>query len=214
MEIIRKHFPNLTEIQVAQFSQLQSLYSDWNEKINVVSRKDIDNLDLRHVLHSLAIAKFINFIPGGEILDLGTGGGFPGIPLAILFPDTNFTLVDSRGKKISVVNAVVEALGLKNVKAIHGRAEELKGMKFDFVVTRAVAKLPQLMKWIHKLISLKQQHAIPNGLIALKGGNVKAEIKELGKKAYAEHYKVYFENFNFISNVWVDPEPFCSRNYG
>jgi len=191
MEIIKKYFPNLTPKQEEQFSKLPALYEEWNEKINVVSRKDIENLDVRHVLHSLAIAKFMNFIPAGEILDLGTGGGFPGIPLAILFPETNFTLVDSRGKKIVVVQAVIEALGLKNAKAIHGRAEELKGKKFDFVVTRAVARLPQLMTWIHKLISLKQQHAIPNGLIALKGGNVKAEIKELGKKAYAEHYKVY-----------------------
>ncbi len=190
MKLIQQYFPNLTAKQISQFDQLPELYKEWNEKINVVSRKDIDNLDVRHILHSLAIAKFVQFSPSGKVLDLGTGGGFPGIPLAILFPKTQFTLVDSRGKKIMVVNEIVEALGLKNVKAIHGRAEELKD-KFDFVVTRAVAKLPQLMQWIHKLITLEQQHAVPNGLIALKGGNIKAEIKSLGKKAYAEHYKVY-----------------------
>lgn len=191
MDIIKKHFPTLSQKQLKQFSQLPALYKEWNEKINVISRKDIDNIDVNHILHSLAIAKFIKFAPGAEILDLGTGGGFPGIPLAILFPDTNFTLVDSRGKKILVVKEIVEALGLKNVDARHGRAEEIKDKTFDFVVTRAVAKLPQLVAWTNRLIHTNDKHAVPNGLIALKGGKIKPEIKELGKKAYAEHYKVY-----------------------
>ena len=191
MELIKKYFPKLTQKQLDQFSQLPALYEEWNEKINVVSRKDIANLDLRHVLHSLSIARFVTFAPGAKILDLGTGGGFPGIPLAILFPETQFVLADSRGKKILVVNEIVKALELKNVDARHTRAEAIKDIKFDYVVTRAVAKLPQLVQWTNRLISVNGKYALPNGLIALKGGKIKAEIKELGKKAYAEHYKVY-----------------------
>ena len=185
MEIIKKYFPNLTPKQLQQFEQLLPLYTDWNQKINVISRKDIENLYERHVLHSLAIAKLYTFLPGAEILDLGTGGGFPGIPLAIFFPETQFTLIDGTGKKIRVVEEVKTALGLTNVHAKQIRAEELK-QHFDFVVSRAVAQLDQLINWSFRLLKKKQQHAIPNGLIALKGGNVQAEIKALPRKEYVE----------------------------
>ena len=193
---IIKYFPNLTEVQKQQFEQLLPLYQDWNEKINVISRKDIDNLYTHHVLHSLAIAKFINFKDGASVLDLGTGGGFPGVPLAILYPSVFFTLVDSTAKKIRVVTEVVEALGLKNVTAIHTRAEELKDKKFDFVVTRAVALLDQIYRWSQKLLKTKHQHAFPNGIIALKGGKVKDEIKAMGKGHYAESTAIlkYFKD--------------------
>jgi 16S rRNA (guanine527-N7)-methyltransferase len=199
MEDILAYFPNLTDTQKQQFEQLLPLYKEWNEKINVISRKDIDNLYLHHVLHSLAIAKFITFKDDSHILDLGTGGGFPGIPLAILYPSVSFTLVDSIAKKVRVATEVAEALGLKNVKAIHTRAEELKDQKFDFVVTRAVALLDQLYKWSEKLIKKKHQHALPNGIIALKGGNVHAEIKAMGKGHYAESTSIqkYFKRAFF-----------------
>ena len=157
MEIIQKYFKNLTEIQVAQFSKLQELYQDWNLKINVVSRKDIDELYLRHVLHSLGIAKVMEFKPGANVMDVGTGGGFPGIPLAILFPETNFHLVDSIGKKIKVVNEVVEGLGLQNVKTTHGRVEEVKE-EYDFIVSRAVAQMETFVRWNKGKIAKKQQH--------------------------------------------------------
>jgi 16S rRNA (guanine527-N7)-methyltransferase len=184
MEQIKAYFPNLTPQQLEQFGKLPELYQHWNEQINVISRTDIENLEERHVLHSLAIAKFIQFKPGTQVLDLGTGGGFPGIPLAIMFPEVQFTLADSIGKKIKVVNEVALALGLKNVSAHHSRAEDLKmPKKFDFVVTRAVATSDKLMSWAHKLINTKQQNAYPNGLIALKGGNMKAELKLLPGKA-------------------------------
>jgi len=185
MDIIKKYFPNLTPTQIQQFEQLQKLYSEWNQKINVISRKDIDNLYERHILHSLAIAKLYTFLPGAEILDLGTGGGFPGIPLAIFFPETQFTLIDGTGKKIRVVEEVKTALGLNNVRAKQIRAEELKH-HFDFVVSRAVTQLDQLINWSFRLLKKKQQHAIPNGLIALKGGKVQAEIKALPRKEYVE----------------------------
>ena len=185
MDIIKKYFPNLTPKQLQQFEQLLPLYTDWNQKINVISRKDIDNLYERHVLHSLAIAKLYTFLPGAEILDLGTGGGFPGIPLAIFFPETQFTLIDGTGKKIRVVEEVKTALDLTNIQARQIRAEELK-QHFDFVVSRAVAQLDQLINWSFRLLKKKQQHAIPNGLIALKGGNVQAEIKALPRKEYVE----------------------------
>lgn len=186
VERIFDAFPQLTDPQRDQFRQLDPLYRDWNQRINVISRKDIDNLYLHHVLHSLAIAKFIRFQPGAEVLDLGTGGGFPGIPLAIFFPETRFHLVDGIRKKITVVEAVVAALGLTNVTAEQRRAEEIKGRKYDFVVTRAVAKLDQLLPWSAHLIKGKQQHAMPNGLIALKGIDLKAEIKALPKGLYTE----------------------------
>ncbi len=185
MDIIKKYFPQLTAQQIQQFEQLQPLYRDWNQKINVISRKDIDNLYERHVLHSLAIAKLYTFLSDAEILDLGTGGGFPGIPLAIFFPQTKFTLIDGTGKKIRVVNEVKTALGLTNVQAKQIRAEELK-QQFDFVVSRAVTQLDVLVTWSFRLLKKKQQHANPNGLIALKGGKVHAEIKALPRKEYVE----------------------------
>lgn len=174
MEIILKYFPNLTEEQHRQFAALYELYTDWNSKINVISRKDIENLYEHHVLHSLSIAKVIQFRPGTRVMDLGTGGGFPGIPLAILFPETKFHLVDSIGKKIRVATEIADSIGLKNVTLRHTRAEEEKGL-FDFVVSRAVMPLADLVKIIKKNISPKQQNALPNGLICLKGGELAHE---------------------------------------
>lgn len=174
MEQILKYFPNLTERQIEQFRMLDELYHDWNSKINVISRKDIDNLYEHHVLHSLGIADYIRFKPGTEIMDLGTGGGFPGIPLAIMFPECKFHLVDSIGKKIKVCTAVAEALGLENVTTRHCRAEEEK-RQFDFVVSRAVMPLMDLIKIIRKNIKKAQKNALPNGLICLKGGELDKE---------------------------------------
>jgi 16S rRNA (guanine527-N7)-methyltransferase len=174
-ELITKYF-QLTEVQQAQFEQLDALYRDWNAKINVISRKDIDNLYEHHVLHSLAIAKMVHFRPGTTILDFGTGGGFPGIPLAIMFPDCQFKLIDGTGKKIRVAQEVATAIGLKNCQSEHLRGEEEKG-KFDFVVSRAVMPLPDLMKIVRKNISTHQQNALPNGVICLKGGDVQAETQ-------------------------------------
>ena len=183
---ILKYFPNLTESQKQQFEQLMPLYTEWNEKINVISRKDMDNLYVHHVLHSLAITRVVAFKDGADILDLGTGGGFPGIPLAILYPSVNFVLVDGTAKKIRVVQEVSDALGLKNVTALAIRVEDLKDKKFDFVVTRAVTLLDQLMRWSHRLIKKNHIHALPNGILALKGGDMKAEIKAMGKGQYVE----------------------------
>lgn len=174
MEIILKYFPDLTEEQRRQFAALYDLYIDWNAKINVISRKDIENLYEHHVLHSLGIAKVIWFRPGTSIMDLGTGGGFPGIPLAILFPDVKFHLVDSIGKKVRVATEVANAIGLKNVTFRHARAEEEKQL-FDFVVSRAVMPLADLVKIIKKNISPRQQNVLPNGLICLKGGELEHE---------------------------------------
>lgn len=186
MERILQYFPDLTDHQISQFEALMPLYQEWNSMINVISRKDIDQLYLRHVLHSLSIAKLIQFLPESSILDLGTGGGFPGIPLAILFPETKFTLIDGTAKKIRVVNEVAKAIKLTNVIGHQKRAEEWKGEKFDFVVTRAVAQLSMLWPWCEKIISDRQRHIMPNGIWALKGGNVEKEIKDLGKGMYAE----------------------------
>lgn len=193
MDKLFKYFPHLTDLQQHQFETLGTLYKEWNEKINVISRKDIDHLYLHHVLHSLAIAKFISFKPNSNILDLGTGGGFPGIPLAILFPECQFTLVDSINKKIMVVNEVVASIGLQNVKTIHGRGEEIK-QKYDFVVTRAVAKLDKLLPWSRKILSTNQKNTYPNGLIALKG-NPKDELKLIPRYEYSEavHIVTYFD---------------------
>tara|TARA_R110002073_G_scaffold89852_7_gene212548 strand:+ start:12569 stop:13198 length:630 start_codon:yes stop_codon:yes gene_type:complete len=177
MDIIHKYFSNLSDTQIDQFSKLQELYQDWNLKINVVSRKDIDELYLRHVLHSLGIAKVIQFKPNAKVLDVGTGGGFPGIPLAILFPETQFHLVDSIGKKIKVVNEVVEGLGLQNVKATHGRVEELKGT-YDFIVSRAVAQMETFVRWTKGKINKKQQHELKNGILYLKGGDLSEELQK------------------------------------
>lgn len=176
MELINKYFPQLTDEQVRQFDTLDELYRDWNTKINVISRKDIDNLYEHHVLHSLAIAKMIRFRPGTQILDFGTGGGFPGIPLAIMFPECRFKLIDGTGKKIRVAQEVANAIGLKNCQPTHLRGEEERG-KFDFIVSRAVMPLPDLIKIVTKNISKKQQNPLPNGIICLKGGDVQAETQ-------------------------------------
>lgn len=175
MDIILKYFPNLTDTQKQQMAALFDLYKDWNSKINVISRKDIDFLYEHHVLHSLSIAKLIRLRPGTKVLDFGTGGGFPGIPLAIMFPDAQFKLIDGTGKKIKVVNEVATAIGLKNVVAEHLRGEEEKG-KYDFVVSRAVMKLADLVKIVKKNIGREQRNSLPNGVICLKGGDVTAEI--------------------------------------
>ncbi|MBQ8769892.1 MAG: 16S rRNA (guanine(527)-N(7))-methyltransferase RsmG [Bacteroides sp.] len=174
MELILKYFPTLTETQRAQFAALYDLYTDWNSKINVISRKDITNLYEHHVLHSLGIAQYTQFAPGTTIMDLGTGGGFPGIPLAILFPEVKFHLVDSIGKKVRVATEIATAIGLKNVTFRHCRAEEEK-QKFDYVVSRAVMPLTDLLKIIRKNISTEQRNALPNGLICLKGGELEKE---------------------------------------
>lgn len=179
--LIKKYFPKLSERQIEQIEQLMPLYSDWNSKINVVSRKDIDKLYLHHVLHSLSIAKFISFKPGTRILDLGCGGGFPGIPLAIYFPDVKFHLVDSVKKKITVVENIAETLELKNVKAEHARAEELR-QSYDFVVTRAVAPMEKLLMWTRGKYGNLTANALPQGLIALKGGDLRAELKAAQRK--------------------------------
>lgn len=199
MKEIQKYFPDLSEKQTKQFEQLFPLYKEWNDKINVISRKDIDNLYLHHVLHSMAIAKHIDFVAGTKILDLGTGGGFPGIPLAILFPEVNFTLIDGTKKKLTVVQTVADELELKNVKVLQKRAEEYKE-KFEFVVTRAVATIDKLWMWSSRLISDNERNAIPNGIIALKGGNIRKEVTALPKGSYYEitpldHYfeETYFE---------------------
>jgi 16S rRNA (guanine527-N7)-methyltransferase len=200
MQNILKFFPDLTPTQQAQFEQLLPLYKEWNEQINVISRKDIDELYLRHVLHSLSIAKVLKFQPGTEILDLGTGGGFPGIPLAILFPEVKFHLVDSIGKKIKVVQAVADELGLTNVTASHSRAEDVKG-KYDFVVSRAVAELGKLLQWTRKHLKTKHINMLPNGWLILKGGDIKAEIKALPRREYTDQTSIqklfkdeYFED--------------------
>ena len=185
MELIDQYFPNLSPLQRDQYAQMWDLYKDWNSKINVISRKDIDNLYANHILHSLAIVKFIKFQDGSNVLDLGSGGGFPGIPLAIYFPNVNFTLIDGTRKKITVCEEVIKGLGLTNVKAIQQRAEEHKE-KYDMVVTRAVAQIDKLRLWTSKLIHNKHKNALPNGLIALKGGNINEEMKSLPKSDYYE----------------------------
>jgi len=175
MEFIQKYFHGLTDLQLTQFAKLQELYQDWNLKINVVSRKDIDELYLRHVLHSLGIAKVIQFLPGSKVMDVGTGGGFPGIPLAILFPETQFHLVDSIGKKIKVVNEVAQGLGLQNVKTTHGRVEDVKDT-YDFIVSRAVAQMETFVHWTKGKISKQQKHPLKNGILYLKGGDLTEEL--------------------------------------
>ena len=191
MEILLKYFNSLTDLQISQFSELKKLYGEWNEKINVVSRKDIDELYLRHVLHSLAIAKVQNFEPGSRILDVGTGGGFPGIPLAIMFPESDFHLVDSIGKKIKVVNGVAESLGLENLKASHMRAENADG-KYDFVVSRAVTRMESFVPWVKGKVSKHHNHKLKNGILYLKGGDL---TEELARFPTAQIYDIkdYFE---------------------
>jgi len=194
VETIFEYFPNLSENQKEQFKKLETLYTDWNLKINVVSRKDIDELYLRHVLHSLGIAKFIEFKNGATILDVGTGGGFPGIPLAILFPEVKFTLVDSIGKKIKVVNEVVEGLELTNVTTINARVEEIPG-QFDFIVSRAVAAMPTFVHWIKGKIKKESKHDKRNGILYLKGGDLHEELKEYKTAEIYELTDYFKEDF-------------------
>ena len=191
-DIIFHYFKDLTELQKTQFSKLFNLYKDWNEKINVISRKDIDNLYINHVLHSLAIAKIVSFKPGSKILDVGTGGGFPGIPLAILFPETQFHLVDSIGKKITVVKNVAEALNLKNVKAEQVRAEQIKG-EYDFIVSRAVTRLKEFYGWVNRKVKRDSMHELYNGILYLKGGDLDEELAELKKPHQIFDISDYFQ---------------------
>jgi len=190
-ELIVKYFPDLTAQQLQQFNRLPRLYEHWNNQINVISRKDIDQLFQRHVLHSLGIAKVISFLPGEKVLDVGTGGGFPGIPLAILFPGTQFYLVDSIGKKIKVVNEVAAALGLTNVKAFHKRAEEINE-KFDFVISRAVTRLKDFYPWVKEKFNKQSKNKLPNGILYLKGGDLNEEIAESGLAVQQFYLKDYF----------------------
>lgn len=194
MERISKYFKDLTEKQLQQFSKLEALYKHWNSLINVISRKDIDELYLRHVLHSLGIAKVQHFKPNTHILDVGTGGGFPGIPLAIMFPETKFYLVDSIGKKIKVVQEVVNELGLKNVKAEHTRAEKVKG-EFDFIVSRAVTNMDDFVKWTRKKVAKKQYHELKNGILYLKGGELTEELANFSRATVYNLSDYYTEAF-------------------
>jgi 16S rRNA (guanine527-N7)-methyltransferase len=199
--LIEKYFPQLTDIQRQQFQSLDGLYRDWNAKINVISRKDIDNLYEHHVLHSLAIAKVINFRPGTHVLDFGTGGGFPGIPLAILFPEVQFKLIDGTGKKIRVAQEVSNAIGLTNCHPEHLRGEDEKD-KFDFVVSRAVMPLPDLVKIVRKNIAKTQQNALPNGILCLKGGNLQGEIQPFYKIAQTTDIS------NFFAEPWFKEQKY------
>lgn len=192
MELITTYFPKLSDRQLGQLEALWALYHEWNEKINVISRRDIDNLYEHHVLHSMAIGRFIRFQPGTQILDFGTGGGFPGIPLAILFPECQFTLIDGTGKKIRVAQEVSRAIGLDNCTPIHRRGEEEKG-KYEFIVSRAVMPLPDLVKMVRKNMSATQRNAIPNGIICLKGGNLSGETHPFGKKVETTPLNEWFK---------------------
>jgi 16S rRNA (guanine527-N7)-methyltransferase len=191
-DILLKYFPDLTPEQRAQFGQLQELYGFWNGQINVISRKDTDQLYERHVLHSLGIAKVLAFLPGESVLDVGTGGGFPGVPLAILFPETKFHLVDSIGKKIKVVTEVSKALGLKNVEATHARAEEIKG-KYDYVVSRAVTQLKDFYPWVKGKFNRQSNNKMPNGILYLKGGDLTQEIADAGLTVQQFFLRDYFD---------------------
>ena len=191
MHLLLKYFPELSDVQLHQFRALQGLYEDWNSKINVISRKDIESLYLRHVLHSLSIAKLIQFKEGSKILDIGTGGGFPGIPLAILFPDVEFHLVDSINKKLNVVNGVAGSLGLVNIQTTHSRAESIQE-KYDFIVSRAVTTMPDFVSWVKNRVAKKSLHNLRNGILYLKGGDLTEELK-LYKKATLYDLNTYFE---------------------
>lgn len=203
MELIDKYFTGLTELQRERLTMLKPLYMEWNEKINTISRKDIENLYERHILHALGLLKVLRFEAGSDILDLGTGGGIPGIPLAIMMPDVQFKLIDGRGKKIIVVNEIISALDLKNVKGEHKRAEELKGEKFDFVIARGVATIDKLTLWSRRLIKEEHINKIPNGLLAYKGGDLSKEKKLLPKHEYYEVYDM---------KKWFE-EPFFEEKY-
>lgn len=204
ISIIEKYFPNLSDVQKSQLAALDALYQDWNSKINVISRKDMDNFYEHHVLHSLGIAKFTDFADGTEILDLGTGGGFPAIPLAIIFPNVTFHAIDGVGKKIKVLNAVAESIGLTNIKGEHLRAEDVKA-RYDYVVSRAVMQMPDLMKLARPLLKPVASSALPVGVIALKGGDLTEELKPLGRNAMSESLTNYFDEefFSTKSVVYV-----------
>jgi len=201
MQILLKYFQDLTETQIEQFRKLEGLYKDWNSKINVVSRKDIDELYLRHVLHSLGIAKVVSLKPDSKILDVGTGGGFPGIPLAILFPESQFYLVDSIAKKIKVVDEIVKDLGLSNVKTFHCRVEDIDG-EFDFIVSRAVTTMPTFVGWIKNKIAKLQRHELKNGILYLKGGDLTEEL-QIYKTATQYNLSNYFTEDFFVAKKVV-----------
>ncbi len=192
MEYILKYFPELDEVQRQQMEQLMTLYPEWNDKINVISRKDIDNLEIHHILHSLGIVKFVKFTPGTRVMDLGTGGGFPGIPLAIYYPEVNFHLVDRIGKKLKVAQDIAERIGLKNVTIQHGDVKEVKG-KFDFVVTRAVMDLGDLVPLVKRFIDNEDRNAVPNGLICLKGGDLSGEVAKYKNQVLIDELSSYFK---------------------
>ena len=207
MDIINHYFPDLTENQITQFTKLKSLYQDWNLKINVVSRKDIDEIYMRHVLHSLGIAKVQEFLPGSDVMDVGTGGGFPGIPLAILFPETQFHLVDSIGKKIRVVNEVVEGLELTNVKTTNDRVENVPG-QYDFIVSRAVAQMETFVRWVKGHIKKKSTHDRKNGILYLKGGDLSEELAPYTTAEVISLTKFYQEDFFETKKVVYLPMKF------
>lgn len=202
MKVIKKYFKDLSEKQIKQLEELENLYTDWNDKINVISRKDIENLYLHHVLHSLSVAKYINFASGTSILDVGTGGGFPGVPLAILFPEVKFLLLDSIRKKIKVTGNVAEELGLNNVEVIHSRVEDEK-RKFHFIVSRAVMPLPDLVKRSSKNILTEQINSIPNGIICLKGGDLSEEVSPFKKVVDLTSLSSYFDEDFFETKKLV-----------
>ena len=204
MEIILNEFPDLNDFQIGQLSKLKGIYQYWNSKINVISRKDIENIYVRHILHSLVIAKFIKFRKGTTILDLGTGGGFPGIPLSIIFPDSNFILVDSIKKKLIVVEEVIKELELKNVKYKWSRAENLN-YSYDFLVTRAVAKMPLLLKWSKGKFNKTSSNQIPNGIIALKGGNIKDELVDIKEKKIVDIKNIFDVNYFYDKKIIYVP---------
>ena len=204
MEIILNEFPDLNDFQIGQLSKLKGIYQYWNSKINVISRKDIENIYVRHILHSLVIAKFIKFRKGTTILDLGTGGGFPGIPLSIIFPDSNFILVDSIKKKLIVVEEVIKELELKNVKYKWSRAENLN-YSYDFLVTRAVAKMPLLVKWSKGKFNKTSSNQIPNGIIALKGGNIKDELVDIKEKKIVDIKNIFDVNYFYDKKIIYVP---------
>ena len=204
MEIILNEFPDLNDFQIGQLSKLKGIYQYWNSKINVISRKDIENIYVRHILHSLVIAKFIKFRKGTTILDLGTGGGFPGIPLSIIFPDSNFILVDSIKKKLIVVEEVIKELELKNVKHKWSRAENLN-YSYDFLVTRAVAKMPLLVKWSKGKFNKTSSNQIPNGIIALKGGNIKDELVDIKEKKIVDIKNIFDVNYFYDKKIIYVP---------
>ena len=206
--LIYQYFPELSDLQQNQIEQLALLYSDWNEKINVVSRKDVEELYERHVLHSMSIGLYTDFLPGSSVVDVGTGGGFPGIPLAILFPEVQFTLVDSIGKKLKVVNEVVEALSLKNVRTINDRIEQVPET-FDFVVSRAVAAMPTFVHWVSQRVKPESKHALANGIWYLKGGDLAEELAPYKKKVkvYALHERIPLPFFETKKLVYLPIQP-------